>query len=336
MTGKNNEDSYGIFAWQIGGNTLHLAVVADGVGGQTAGEIASKLAVESMQSYFAALVQVDEHNLLSHIKQAILASNTAVYDRAQADQDVQGMATTMVVAAVFNGRLYTSHVGDSRIYLHRRQRLYQVTQDHSWVQEAISAGLLTAEQAKIHPNRHVIRRSLGSLPETEVDQLPVSTGDQAMKQGMPLLPGDTVMLCSDGLTDMVPDEGILASLEMHGPALEPLVAELIDKANAAGGRDNITLIVLHKPETAVAPEPVSEPLPVVEAPAPPTPRTIPQSPAMVPPPTAAPPEMSGPRVVPVRLDKADRERQAFRRRLWRWLIIIGLVALIVLIFYLQR
>lgn len=340
MTGKNNEDSHGVLAWKVGSGTLHMAVVTDGVGGQMAGEIASQLAVETIKQYFDALPQVDEHNLLLHLKQAVNGANTAVFNRAQADSEAQGMATTIVVGAVLNGRLYTSHVGDSRIYLLRHGRFAQITQDHSWVQEAVSAGLLTPEQAKSHPNRHVIRRSLGSLPETEVDQIPVSTGDQALKQGMPLVAGDVVLLCSDGLTDMVPDGEILASLQTHEGDWDAAVAELIEKANAAGGRDNITLILLAKAGETAEAEPVLEPVPELEAAVEPPPAAVPPPPPILatpsaPPPLAPAPPRLGPLVPDVPLDKADKALAARRRKLWLTLITIGFVALLILVFYLQ-
>ena len=340
MTGKNNEDAYGFMGWQVGQGQLHLGVVADGVGGQMAGEVASQLAVETIRHYFDALEQVDEHNLLSHLKEGVNRANTAVFKRAQADNEAQGMATTIVVAGVLNGRLYTSHVGDSRIYLRRNGRLSQITQDHSWVQEAITAGLLTPEQAKHHPNRHVIRRSLGSLPETEVDQVPVAKGDVALKQGMPLKAGDVVLLCSDGLTDMVPDGQILATLAAYEGDWDGAVVRLIEQANEAGGRDNITLILLALPEGGEEPtEPVAEEAEKAEEVAVAEPsaaeaRGVPTA-VPAPPPLAAVPPRRGPLVAHVPLDKEQKARAARRRKQWLTLIVLGFVALLILVSYLQ-
>jgi PPM family protein phosphatase len=246
MTGKNNEDAYQFAAWQEEGQTLYLAVVADGVGGQTAGELASHIVVDSLIAYFDVLprTELSSRNVLKHLLQAIEEANTAVYQRAQSDRAVQGMATTIVVAAIYQGRLYTSHVGDSRIYFWRNQQLHQITQDHSWVQEAVDAGLLTPEQARTHPNRNVIRRSLGTTPETEVDQTP-NPGALFITQKMALQQGDVILLCSDGLSDMITDEAIAETLKRHGQDLDTAVNDLINQANEAGGRDNITVLLLH-------------------------------------------------------------------------------------------
>lgn len=303
MVGKNNEDSHHVSVWKAGADKLFLGVVADGVGGQTAGELASRLTVETIENYFASLSAVTHQNILEHLYQAILAANSAVYERAQTDFEVHGMATTIVVVAILNGRLYTSHVGDSRIYLLRQGVLSQITQDHSWVQEAVQAGLITPEQAKTHPNKHVIRRSLGTMPDTDIDQEPVSAGEMGVQQGMAVQVGDLFLLCSDGLTDMVDDEDILSTLTKHGANLEGAVGELIDQANAAGGKDNITVVLMAIPEGATVPA-AGEPVPVIPA-------GVPKRDVV----ETALEERSGPRIAAVDPAEVWQKEQASKMRL---------------------
>jgi PPM family protein phosphatase len=264
MSGKHNEDNYGLFCWQLDdGRVLHVGVVADGVGGQIAGELASRLAVDAVEDYFRRQVSTIS-NISAHLERAILAANRAVYEQGREKPELQGMGTTMVVAAVLSGQLYLASVGDSRAYLLRDGRLQQLTVDHTWAQEAIEAGLLTREQAKVHPNRNVIKRFLGGLPEVEVDHRLITeegqTGAETRNnQGLRLRPGDTLLLASDGLTDMIDDAAVWESLQKYFDDLPAAVTELIDKANSAGGKDNITVVLLQMPGgirmPAVAPVP---------------------------------------------------------------------------------
>ncbi len=260
MSGKHNEDSLGVFAWKMAdGQKLILGVVADGVGGQTAGEVASRLAVNTIEAYFERQDRIS--NVSGHLEQSILAANEAIYNEAQAKPELRGMASTVAMVAVLNGRFYTAHVGDSRIYLLRDGNLKQISVDHTWAQEAIDAGLLTREKAKTHPNRNVIRKFLGGRLQVEVDhRLMLSDGQSAQEglanQGSELKPGDTFLICSDGLTDMISDDAVYDSLQSHYRSLPAGTQELIDKANRAGGKDNITVVLLQvpggKPPAAVA------------------------------------------------------------------------------------
>lgn len=277
MSGKRNEDSLGVFAWKLGDETnILLAVVADGVGGQIAGEVASRLTVDAFKSYFDGLEQIN--NVSGHLERAILSANKAVYEASQENPDYRGMSTTVVAVAIVDNRLYTAFVGDSRIYLMRDGRLRQISVDHTWAQEAIDAGLLTREQAKQHPNRNVIRRHLGGSPEVEVDHRLLLRSGQSEEealanQGLALQPGDTLLLCSDGLTDMISDEAVDATLRAHYHNLEAASQELIDKANQAGGKDNITAVIVQVPgelpaAAAAPPAPVAktaEPAPMAAA-----------------------------------------------------------------------
>lgn len=286
MSGKHNEDYYGFFAWRMqDGRPLYVGVVADGVGGQSAGEIASQLAVKRIGEYIGALSQVN--NVLAHLERAILAAHEAVYQYSQEHPETQGMATTMVVAAILGERLYTSTVGDSRVYFLRDGRMRQISVDHTWAQEAIEAGLLTQEQARVHPNRNVIKRYLGSPAEVQVDQRLMWEEGQDMRtargnQGLVLEPGDTILLCSDGLGDMVEDPAIQQSLHKHYYDLQEAAEELIEKANLGGGKDNITALILQVPGGRLA---AAAPLPAMMLPSSPPPATTVRAavPVLVPP-----------------------------------------------------
>ena len=160
------------------------------------------------------------------------------------------MGTTCACAWVVDDRLYSASVGDSRIYLVRDDSIHQLTTDHTWVQEAIESGALTPEQARNHPNAHVIRRHLGSphpvVPDLRLRIDPGETDGQAQSnQGMQLLPDDQLLLCSDGLTDLVDDEEILNALKFR--PIEEALNWLVDLANARGGHDNITIVALQVP-----------------------------------------------------------------------------------------
>ncbi|MFN2189145.1 MAG: PP2C family protein-serine/threonine phosphatase [Candidatus Promineifilaceae bacterium] len=257
MSGKANEDSMGVFAFKSNERQkLVLGVVADGVGGQIAGEVASRVALETVEAYFKSLPRID--NINNHLEEAILAANKAVFQESQDNPEYRGMSTTMAITAFIDDHLFTAHVGDSRIYLYRDGRLKQISIDHTWAQEAIEAGLLTPAQAKKHPNRNVIRRHLGGSPEVEVDhRLALEPGQSAVaaraNQGMVVREGDTLLICSDGLTDMITDQAVVESLYDHYFDLDAAVSELIDKANKAGGKDNITVVILQVPPAGPPP-----------------------------------------------------------------------------------
>ena len=265
MSGKHNEDFLGVFAWNVSDSeTFNLGVVADGVGGQTAGEVASHLTVTTIQEYFDKLPLLDDIN--KHLEQSILVANEAVYTASQENSEYEGMSTTVAMAAIFDNRLYTAYVGDSRLYLLRDGRLIQISVDHTWAQEAIEAGLLTPEEAKTHPNRNVIRRHLGGGLSVQVDHRLVlepglSPSGAEANQGTPVGASDTILICSDGLTDMIGDDSVHESLHNHFYDLPTASSELIDKANAAGGRDNITVVILQIPGNA--PAAIVAPVPAV-------------------------------------------------------------------------
>jgi serine/threonine protein phosphatase PrpC len=249
--GKNNEDRYAVSAYKLSRTDPRLsvfAIVADGVGGHRAGEVAAELAVETISRIVA---ESNGKQPLNTLQQAITQADQQIYLQAEANLDQLGMSTTSACAWVIGDRLYITSVGDSRIYLRRGYNLNQLTTDHTWVQEAIDSGALTPEQAQNHPNAHVIRRHLGSkqpvVPDLRLRLDPNEEDVEAeANQGMRLQPGDQVLICSDGLTDLVSDEEILGILQARNG--DQALNTLVDLANSRGGHDNITVVLLQMPE----------------------------------------------------------------------------------------
>ena len=204
-----------------------LFAIADGMGGAQAGELASRLAAAAVGS-----AEPDGRVGRERVVALIEDANRSVYERAADDQSVSGMGTTMTVALVEGDRVWVGHVGDSRAYLVRDGRLEQVTEDHSLVAELVRSGRLTPDEAGNHPHRSVITRALGTDAEVVIDVLAV-----------PIQPHDLFVLCSDGLTTMVDDEAILMLVEQHRDDLDAAARALVDRANAAGGEDNITVVL---------------------------------------------------------------------------------------------
>ena len=205
-----------------------LLIVADGMGGQAAGDLASRLCVESMVDAIEASRQKGAVKVLS---EAIRSANRAVTQKAASDPDLMGMGTTLVAATPENGSLFVANVGDSRLYLLDDDRIEQITHDHSLVEEMVRAGKLRREQAKNHPKKNIITRAIGEEGDPEIDFFDVS-----------LNPGDIALLCSDGLTNMVEDEQIFRIVR-GSESLQEAGGKLIDAANRAGGRDNISVVL---------------------------------------------------------------------------------------------
>jgi len=250
MTGKNNEDRYAVSAYRLSSSDRTpsvLAVLCDGIGGHRAGEVAAELAVNAISQTVA---ESNGRQPVKVLREAIVSASAQVYAFAQSDSDHFGMGATCACAWVIGNQLYAATVGDSRIYLVRNQAIQQLSTDHTWIQEALESGALQPSEVQGHPNAHVIRRFLGSPSEPKVDfRLRIlgseSTTQAEANQGMRLLPGDQLLLCSDGLTDLVSGAEILAALRDDLPQLA--VQKLIDLANARGGHDNITIIILAVP-----------------------------------------------------------------------------------------
>jgi PPM family protein phosphatase len=251
MTGKNNEDRYAVTSFVLEENNrlpVLFAVLADGIGGHRAGEVAAELAVNHIMQVVA---KSDGRHIQQTIVDAVTEASNAIAAHSAANENLKGMGATCALAWIIGDRLYTAYVGDSRIYLMRGGRIQQLTVDHTWVQEAIEKGILTPELAREHPNVHVIRRYLGSPEPPEPDfrlKFFDGEGDQQSEQnqGVQLLPDDVILLCSDGLTDLVWNDEILETVRTRANIREASRA-LIDLANTRGGHDNITVVLASVP-----------------------------------------------------------------------------------------
>jgi len=251
MTGKNNEDRYAVASFVLDEENrvpVLFAVLADGIGGHRAGEVAAELAVNHIMQVVA---RSDARHIHQTIEDAVIEASDAIAAHSASNDNLRGMGATCVIAWIIGDQLYTAYVGDSRIYLMRGGRIQQLTVDHSWVQEAIEKGFLTPELAREHPNVHVIRRYLGSPEPPDPDfRLKVfdGEGDQQAEanQGMQLLPDDVLLLCSDGLTDLVWNDEILETVRTRSSLKESSRA-LVDLANSRGGHDNITVVLISVP-----------------------------------------------------------------------------------------
>ena len=212
-----------------------LFVLCDGMGGHASGDIASQSCIESVKSYIEASnsVNLTDETIEMALSNALKHANEIVYSRSLQSEELKGMGTTADVAVVIFDTLYVSHVGDSRVYLLHGGELKCITKDHSLVQKMVDQGLLTADQARVHPNRNVITRALGTEEEIESDFLKVK-----------LSSGDIILMCSDGLHSMLSDMEIKRLL-ISDATPQGVVQNLIDKANENGGDDNITAIVVH-------------------------------------------------------------------------------------------
>jgi serine/threonine protein phosphatase PrpC len=250
MSGKNNEDRYGVSAFRLNSGTAKpsvFAVVADGIGGHRAGEIAAELAVETISQIIS---ESDASQPIQTLQDAIVHASQVIHDKADADPSRKGMGSTCASVWVIGDRLYTASVGDSRIYLIRGRLIRQLTTDHTWVQEAIDNGVLKPDQARDHPNAHVIRRYLGSRQPAVPDfRLHLKNGENdahaEANQGTRLVPGDQLILCSDGLTDLVDDSEIFN--ELRNRPVDNALKNLVELANQRGGHDNITIVTLSVP-----------------------------------------------------------------------------------------
>jgi protein phosphatase len=215
---RRNEDAYVV--------EPPLFAIADGMGGAQAGELASSLAAGAVREDEAAAGSGERR-----VAELIQEANRRVYERSSQDAAASGMGTTMTVAFVGEANVAFGHVGDSRAYLIRDDKLEQLTEDHSLVAELVRSGKLSPEEAETHPQRSVITRALGTDPDVDVDTFSIETA-----------PGDLFMLCSDGLTSMVEDDVILRTIEKNRDNLQTAAKALIRAANKGGGEDNITVV----------------------------------------------------------------------------------------------
>lgn len=228
MVRSGNEDSFFAEADARRG----VFMVADGMGGHAAGEVASEMAVQIVARALLQLDSVTQPDAAERTAQSLRDANRAIYDRMLAENDKQGMGTTASVLVLSEGHYLIGQIGDSRVYMLRDGALIQITKDHSYVQEQVDAGLLTPEQARYHPYSNVITRCVGASENVEPD---LYAGD--------MRPGDVFLVASDGLTGMVDDRRLQQLLlARSGPGR--IVDSLIAEANGRGGLDNITAIVV--------------------------------------------------------------------------------------------
>ncbi len=233
MVRKDNQDSFGFVDPEnqaVLEERGRLFIVSDGLGGHRGGQVASKMSVDIIrQAYYETSLPVVYPALLK----ALETANTEIFDRSSKNEDLQGMATTCTVLVVKDSHLYMAHVGDSRAYLIRDGAIRQVSMDHTLVEEMVHSGILNQEEARSHPDSHILTRSLGILPSVEVDIL---------EPPLPLLPGDLLLQCSDGLTTYLDANEILNVATAHDP--QEACRAFIETANERGGRDNITVQIV--------------------------------------------------------------------------------------------
>jgi len=221
---KTNEDS--CFATEVDGG--FFAIVADGMGGQNGGEVASSIVIETAK----ALLSEKSPCCLSQndIRRLLIQANHNVLDRADRDRELKGMGSTATLVSICGMQAIIGHVGDSRVYLFRDKKLSQLTRDHSYVQMLVESGYITQQEALVHPHRNIITRAIGTEPNLEPDVW--THGLQA---------GDVLLLCSDGLNSSVPDEKIADILRSGIPEAAD---RLIEASLAAGGPDNISVVIV--------------------------------------------------------------------------------------------
>ena len=244
MVRSHNEDS--VYA----NAALGIVVLADGMGGYNAGEVASGMTTTLLPSELARAfaekpAYTKEANgswAAAALQTEVVKTNGAVYQAAQSQPQYAGMGTTLVSAVFHDNHMTVAHIGDSRMYRLRGEAFSQVTKDHSLLQEQIDSGLITKEQARTSQNKNLVTRALGIdlLVEPEIHEYEV-------------LPGDIYLLCSDGLNDMVPDDEIAMSLQMLSANLELCAMQLVQMANDNGGRDNVSVILVKVRQSYPAP-----------------------------------------------------------------------------------
>lgn len=226
---KINEDSY-----YNDPDHLGLFIVADGMGGHQAGEVASGMAVDTLSRVLRDTLAQNgtaADDMDDILRDAVVKTNRDIYTLATSEAGYNGMGTTVVVCVIRDGHAHIAHIGDSRAYLVRNGILKQLTTDHSLVQELLSKGRITEAEAVDHPRKNILTRALGTDPAVEVDTMRLRLED-----------GDALMLCTDGITNHVDTQELLEFIRDHSP--EQACMEMIGRANSRGGFDNMTVLIL--------------------------------------------------------------------------------------------
>lgn len=228
---ETNEDFYYVASSE---DFLKLYILADGMGGYNGGEIASRLATTSVKSYIESnfnKIQHEKEDILDLIKNAIEYANMIVYEKSKENEELQNMGTTLEVCLIYNNKAFIGHIGDSRIYRIRKNIIRKLTVDHSYVQELVNDGTITKEEAIHHPKKNMLMKALGCTPYVEPD---------ITVKGF--LKDDVVVICSDGLTNMVSEQEIYDAVIQDNINTSEI---LVEKANELGGYDNITVITIY-------------------------------------------------------------------------------------------
>ncbi|CDB31754.1 protein serine/threonine phosphatase [Clostridium sp. CAG:575] len=212
---------------------VQLYLLADGMGGYNGGEIASKLAVQTAKNYIEnnfKEIEKDRDSIIQLLGSSMEYANMVVYEKSKENAELQGMGTTLEICLIYNNKVYIGHVGDSRIYRIRKEFIRKLTQDHSYVQKLVADGTITKEEAAHHPQKNMLMKALGCNAFVEPD---------VMVKGF--LKDDILIMCSDGLTNMVDQETIY---KMASKNIEQAPKDLVELANNNGGYDNITVVVI--------------------------------------------------------------------------------------------
>ena len=219
---KANEDSF------LCCLRRQLFAVADGMGGHLAGEVASKLAIQTLNDKIS---DVSDKNPKETLLQAVIEANTVIYKAAENNAAYEGMGTTLTAAIINGDKLYISHVGDSRLYLIREKSLQLLTSDHSLVTELVNTGQISSDEAKNHPQKHMLTRALGTCPIVEIDC-----------QEIEIKPDDLLIFCTDGLSNLVSDKSMTQITK--NKSIEESSYQLLNMALESGGHDNITVVLV--------------------------------------------------------------------------------------------
>ncbi len=229
MSRNMNQDYYYI----SDDEELSIFILADGMGGYNGGEIASKIAVESARKFLEEnfkKVQNDRKQIVNILKSATNYANNTVYEISKENKNLEEMGTTLEICLINNNKIYISHIGDSRVYSIIDGKIQRLTMDHSYVEKLVRDGTITREEAENHPKKHVLIKALGCVPEVEPDIIEAELKKE-----------EIIVICSDGLTNMLKDEQI-KNIVINN--VENPEKELIKEANIAGGYDNITAIII--------------------------------------------------------------------------------------------
>lgn len=231
--GKVRENNQDYFYISNSLDEVQLYILADGMGGYNGGEIASSLAVQTAKNYIEnnfKEIEKDKDSIIQLLGSSMEYANMVVYEKSKENPELQGMGTTLEICLIYNNKVYIGHVGDSRIYRIRKQFIRKLTQDHSYVQKLVKEGTITNEQAAHHPQKNMLMKALGCNAFVEPD---------VMVKGF--LKDDILIICSDGLTNLVDQETIF---EMASKNIEQATKDLVKLANDRGGYDNITVVII--------------------------------------------------------------------------------------------